>query len=76
MLKNIAFIHKEIYLFGKKEVHNVLCLGIETENGETYYKPLSYSKKGKDGNYYNTYIVKDNLQEVVIVEFANVPKLQ
>lgn len=73
MLRNVAFVRKEIYLYGKKGIHNVLCVGIENDDGELYYKPLTYSKKGTDGNYYDTYVVKDKLKEVIVEEFVNIP---
>lgn len=66
MLNNILFVEKEIYYFGKKEVHNVLCIEKVSDTGDSYYVPLTYSSKGKDDKYYQTYIINDNIHCVII----------
>lgn len=57
---NLVVCKKEIYLFGKKEVHNVLCMRYTAVNGVVYEKPLKVDTKGKDGNYYSNYLVCDS----------------
>lgn len=55
-----VILEKEIYFFGKKELHKVLCLRFTTLEGYVVERPLQYSSKGKDGNYYNHYVILDN----------------
>lgn len=55
-----VILEKEIYFFGKKEKHKVLCLRFTTLEGYVVEKPLQYSAKGKDEKYYNHYVILDS----------------
>lgn len=57
---NLVVVEKEIWLFGKKEVHKVLCMRYTAINGVVYDKPLKVDNKGNDGNYYSNYLVCDS----------------
>lgn len=72
MFNNIQFVDKEIYVFGKKEIHNVLCIEKVADNGESYFVPLTCSKKGKDGKYYQTYIYNDTIKNCKVASLAYV----
>lgn len=55
-------LEKEIYLFGKKEKHAVLCVRWKSVEGYDIERPLTYAMKGKDDQYYQHYVIMDNMK--------------
>lgn len=54
-------LEKEIFVFGKKETHRVLCVRWQSVEGYTIERPLTYAVKGKNEKYYQRYVVLDNI---------------
>lgn len=63
----LVVVKKDIKLFGKVESHCILCCEVVLPNLNVIAKPLFIKSCGKNGVYYDNYVLMDDMPHGAII---------